>query len=324
MVAQDVPADGVGLAAGEARHDGLQVAAHDAGVAVIGDCALVQAVGGSGLHDDELGRVVGEQVGEVAHHRAGQTAHARLHEHVGGTVDAHLTQLLGGLAGHGAVALHDPGGNLLVAFPGGVLHHHAVGRFGGLGGGHAHAVVVVDFLDGDLGALLGNVVKAGLGAALGHVDHGLLAQLVGGPGHAAAMVAVGGGKEGGLSELLQEFLAGQVVVGHLGHIAAHLTGDVAGHREGAAQHLEGVQAETIALILDAYAAQTQPRSHAVQLGQRGDGILRKALVERLCLFDFLQRHHGELTVVAFRHRIQFPLNVWLHGMPPHFLRKNHF
>ena len=123
---------------------------------------------------------------------------------MGGTVDAHLAQLVGGLVGHGAVALHDPGGDLLVPLPGGVLHHHAVLGLGGLCGGHADALVVVDVLDGHLGAFLGNVVVAGLAAALGHMYHGLLSQLVGGPGNTTAVVAVGGGEEGGLAELFKE------------------------------------------------------------------------------------------------------------------------
>ena len=163
MVAQDVPADGVGLAARKAGHDGLQVAAHDAGVAVSGEGALIEAVGGAGLHDHELGRARGEEVGEEAHHRARERAHARLDEDVRRAVDLDGAQLLGGLRRHGAVALHDPGRDLLVAVPGGVLHHDAVLGLGGLRGGHAHAVVVVDLLDRDLGALLGDVVKAGLG-----------------------------------------------------------------------------------------------------------------------------------------------------------------
>ena len=70
---------------------------------------------------------------------------------------------------YGAVALHDPGGDLLVPLPGGVLHHHAVRGLGGLRRGHADAVVVVDFLDGDLGALLGDILIPGLAGALGPV-----------------------------------------------------------------------------------------------------------------------------------------------------------
>ena len=43
-----------------------------------------------------------------------------------------------------------------------------------------------------------------------------LAQPVGRPGHPPAVVAVGGGEEGGLAELLPQLFAGEVAVGHLG------------------------------------------------------------------------------------------------------------
>ena len=97
---------------------------------------------------------------------------------MGGLLPALLLHLIRDLLGDGGVALDDPGGDLLVPLPGGVLHHHAVLGLGGLRRGHADAVVVVDFLDGDLGTLLGDILIPGLAGALGHVDHCLLAQLV--------------------------------------------------------------------------------------------------------------------------------------------------
>ena len=81
-----------------------------------------------------------------------------------GAVHAHLAELVGGLACHGAVALHDPGGNFLIALPGGILHHHAVLGLGGFGGGHTDAFVVVHILDGDLRALFPDVFKPALAA----------------------------------------------------------------------------------------------------------------------------------------------------------------
>ena len=134
---------------------------------------------------------------------------------MGRPVYADLPQLLCGLAGHSSVALHDPAGDLLIAFPGGILDDNALLGLGCLGSRHTHAVIVVYILDGHRCTLGGNAVKAGLAAALGHVDDGLLLQLVGGPSHTPAMVAVCGGKEGGLSEVPAERLAGQVVIGHL-------------------------------------------------------------------------------------------------------------
>ena len=97
-----------------------------------------------------------------------------------------------------------------------------------------------DSLNGDGGALPGDVVEAGLTAALGHMYHGLLAQLVGRPRHAPSMVAVCGSKEGGLAELPAKCLAGKVVVGHLRDVSPHLPGDVPRHGERPAQYLEDV------------------------------------------------------------------------------------
>ena len=314
MVPQNVPGDRVGFTAGQTGHDGFQITGDDAGLAVIGQRALIQAVSRLGLHHHELGRIVGEQVCEVAHHSTGQRADAGLDEHVGGTVYAALTKLVGGLVGHGAVALHDPGGDLLVAVPGGILHDDAVFRLCGFRGSHTHTVIVVDFLDGDLGALLGDIVKAGLAAALGHVYHRLLAQLVGRPCHAAAMVAIGGGEESGLTEFLTEGFAGQVVVIHFGHVPAHLAGDVPGHGEGAAQHLEGVETKPVGLILHIHTRQPQILGHTVQLRQRGDGVLGEGPVEGAGLGHVGQGHHIQMLIVTLRHMIEDPFELIFHGI----------
>ena len=62
VVAQDIPGDDIRLAAGKARHDGLQVAAHDAGSAVARQSALIQAVRRAGLHHHKFRGIVGEEV----------------------------------------------------------------------------------------------------------------------------------------------------------------------------------------------------------------------------------------------------------------------
>ena len=133
--------------------------------------------------------------------------------------------------------------------------------------------------------------------------NGFLAQLICCPCNASAVVTVSSGKEGCLTELLTEFLAGQVIVCHLGHIASHLTSDVTCHCERTAQHLECVEAETIALIFYEQAAKTKTLSHTVQLCKRGDGILREALVELACLFDILNAHNRQALVFAFWHLV---------------------
>ena len=175
--------------------------------------------------------------------------------------------------------------------------------------GAADALVVVDLLDGDLGALAGDVVEAGLHRALGHQHDRLLTQLVGRPCHAASVVAVGRGEEGGLTELVLEGLAGQVIIGHFGNVPSELLCDIARHRERAAQHLEGVQPETVALILDVEAAQSEVLRHAAQLCQRSDRVLREALVERARLGDVLERHDRQLRVVRSRHLIDRPFDL---------------
>ena len=326
MVAQDIPAQNVGLAAAQAGHDGGHVAVHDARVAVAGGSALVQAGGRCALDHDKGGRVVGIQVGEVTHHGAGQRAHAGLDKDVRRAVDGHLAQLLGCLGSHGAVALHDPRRDLLVALPGGVLNDDAALAGVGLGGGHAHALVVVDLFDGHRGALGGDVIEARLGGTLGHVHDGLLAQLVGSPCHAAAMVAVGGGKEGGLAKVLGKLIGGQVIEGALGNVLAGLVGNVVGHGKRAAQNLKGVEAKAIALVLNAQVGQAKARGLAVQVGKRSDGVLGERLVEGAGLLHVVEAHDSQVLIIALGHRVARPLNLVGHTVnslsplscrPPH-------
>ena len=185
---------------------------------------------------------------------------------MGRPVHTDLAQLIRRFIGHRAVALHDPCGDLLIALPGRVLHHHAVRCLSGFRSRHADTLIVVDLFDGDFGAFLGNVFIPGLAAALGHMDHGFLSQLIGGPCHTPAMVAVGGGEEGGLTELLAEGFTGQVIIGHLADVTVHLLGNVLRHGEGAAQHLECIQSEAIGLVLYKKSAQAQIFGHTVQPG----------------------------------------------------------
>ena len=106
------------------------------------------------------------------------------------------------------------------------------------------------------------------------------------------MVAVGGGEEGGLAEFLAEGLAGEIVIRHLRDVLAHLLGDVPRHGKGAAQHLERIESKAIGFILHVQTRKAQILGHAVQLRQRGDGILGKAAVEKAGLGHAAQGHDG--------------------------------
>ena len=178
------------------------------------------------------------------------------------------------------------------------------------GVGPADTLVVVDFLYADLGALFCNVIETGLYGALGHQHHGLLSQPVCGPGYATAVVAVGGGEEGGLAEFLFQLVAGEIAVVHLGHILAQLAGDIAGHGKRAAQNLEGVEPEAVALILDEEAAQTQVFRHALELGQRGNAVLGETLMELPGLAHIFQAHYGQLLVCGFGHTVLCPPDLF--------------
>ena len=287
MVPQDLPADGAGLAAGKARHDGVHPAGDEVQLAVVGLGGAVDAVRLVGLHDGDDGPLlIAVKFGEEAGQAAAQRAHARLQEDVGGPLGTDLLQLLHRFQRHGGVALHDPGGDVLIAFPGGVLHHDPAVLLGALVG-KAHRVVVVQVGDGGVRPQRLDVVQPLQRRALGHVDHSLLLEAVGCPGHAAAVVAVGGGDKGDLAQLGPHLVAHQPFIGQLADVHAQPAGDVAADGVAAAQHLEGVQAEAVALVLDVDAAQAQFARKPAQIHQRGGGVFREAGVERLHLFGVL-------------------------------------
>ena len=312
MVTQDLPADDVGLAASQASHDGLQIAVNDAVLAVVGNSALVQAVSDASLSDDDLGGILGVAVHNVSADSTSHAADASLQDDNVRTLNAVALQLLQSLAAHGSVTLHDPAGDLGVAFPSGILNDNTVLNGISLSCCNTDTLVVVDFFDGDLCVFLSDVVETGLGRALGHVNDSLLAQLVSCPCNATAVVAVGSGAEGCLAKLFLQSCAGQVVISHLGNISAQFLSDVLSHCEGAAQNLECVQAETVAFVLDAQGLQAQVLSHLLQVCQRSDAVLREAFVESTCLGNVLQSHDFQLVTIALGHGIQFPFHLGFH------------
>ena len=59
------------------------------------------------------------------------------------------------------------------------------------------------------------------------------------------------------------------------------------------------------------------RGHAAELVQGGDGVLRKAAVEKAGLGHAGQGHDAQLPVVAFGHMVDGPLDGLFHGrLPP--------
>ena len=269
---------------------------------------MVQAIGRLRLHYDHPGRVVGEKIGEIADHRARERAHARLYENVRRALHSGFPQLLGGLGGHGAIALHNPGGDFLIAVPCGVLNDNAARRFGGFLRRQAHAIVVIEFLDGYLRAFGPDVVKPALDGALGHVYHGFLMQPVGGPRHAAAMVAVRRGKKRGLAEIRAKLIAGKVGIIGLCNAAAGLRRDVARHGKRTAQHLKGVKAKSVGFVLDEKSGEAQLRRHTGQRAKRGLAVLGEAFMEITHPLHAFRGHDGKAPVVRLWHMVKLPLN----------------
>ena len=236
MVLQDIPGGDVRLPAGEPRHDRIHVSVHDPDLPVSCRGPPVEAVRRGGLHHDHDGGILPIAVCEVAHHRAGQTSDTGLHEDMGRT----LAVLIPRLVRHGAVALHDPGRDLLIALPGGILHHDAVlGLLRELRG-LPHALIIVHLGDPGLRVLRLDVIQPRHRGALRHDDDGLLMELIRCPGDAPSVVSVGRGVEGRRAEPFPELLRGEHAVGKLRDILPGLLPDIAGDGVGAAEHLKGI------------------------------------------------------------------------------------
>ena len=133
--------------------------------------------------------------------------------------------------------------------------------------------------------------------------NGFLSKLICCPCNTTSMISVCCSKECCLSKVIAEFLACQIIICHLGHIASHLTCDVACHCERTAKHLKCVETKTIALVFYKQTAKAKALSHTVQLRKRGDGILRETLVELACLFDIFKAHNRQALVFAFWHLV---------------------
>ena len=224
---------------------------------------LIDAVRRVRLHDDDPGLVRTVVTGQETRDRTAHGADAGLQEHVGGLYKTHLTR---GFQRHGRITLHDPGRILRIALPGRILHHDPAVLFR-LGIGETHRIVVVQVRNGGFRPSLSNIFKAFFSAAVGHVDHALVTLLRSSPGDASAVVAVGRGDERQLA----------VVAGRL------MLFDAFADAVGAAQRLERVQPEAIALVFHVEALDPKALCQIRQVGQRGLAVFREGLVERLGL-----------------------------------------
>ena len=305
VVPEQIPAKVTGLAAGKSGHDGIHVSGDDHLLAVSALRAPEHAVRLVGLHHDHLRRVVRIQGSEISDGGSCHRPYACLHEDMGRT----LCVLLGGLIRHDGVSLHDPQRDILISFPGRILDDHAVLILVCQCGGLAHALIVVQVLDGDFGAQGLDVVEPGLAGALRHQDDAALSQLSGGPCHAAAVIAVRGRDEGGASELLPEFIGLEHGIRQVPDIPVHFLRQIFSDGVGPAQDLEGVESVSPGLVLHAHAADAQELRHLLQILERRLLILRKGAVEIPGHRHLRLRHQVEIRVVRLRKMVVYILQI---------------
>ena len=275
MVAEQIPADLTGLSAGQACHAGIHIPLHDDAGAVPFLIAPVHAVGCVRFHDDDLRRVVRIEGGEVAGHSASHAADARLNEHVGRA----RAELLRGFVRHHPVALHDPGWNVEISGPGGILNNDAVGCLLRKPGSLPHTFIIVQVLNCNLCPKCADVVEAGLCGSLRHQDHAALVEHSGCPGDAAPVVAVRSREEGAGGQCFQKMLVRQDLVGKLRYISADFACQKSAHRISTAECLEGVQTIAEGLILYHNRSEPEIRGHLLQASERCLLILREGSVK---------------------------------------------
>ena len=143
---QDVPGQGAGLPAAQPRHHAVHIPGHRVELPIRCLGGAVQTVSLVGLHDAGDGTVLPPPVSDTAQYRSGKATHAGLQKQVGGGLVPRLGQLIKDLPGQGGIPLHNPGGDLLIPRPGGVLDQHPAVFFA-LSGGQTHRVVVVEVGD---------------------------------------------------------------------------------------------------------------------------------------------------------------------------------
>ncbi|MNP40046.1 hypothetical protein D3C76_1336530 [compost metagenome] len=103
-----------------------------------------------------------------------------------------MPQLFPGFNGKGHIALHNPGGDLLITLPGRILQQHPT-LLAGLFVGQPHGIVVVEIGDGAFGTVLANILRPHRRRTFWHINHRPQAELLCRPGDAASMITIGGG-----------------------------------------------------------------------------------------------------------------------------------
>ena len=153
------------------------------------------------LHHGKDRRLGPIPVRQVSQHAAGHGPDTGLQKDVGGPVNPRLGQLVRRFPGQGGVSLDNPGGNLLIAGPAGVLDKSPPLLLGLLGR-IAHRVVIAQRQNPCLHrACVQNGLRPGRGGARREIDMGLTAQLPGRPGHPPPVVSVGGGHKHHIPDL---------------------------------------------------------------------------------------------------------------------------
>ena len=200
MILQDVPSDGISLAACKTCHNGLKITGYIYQIAVGLNSRAIEAVGSTCFADNHYWRIFFIFVGKISYNCTCQRTNTCLYKYVCRAVNAVLLQLFICFQYQSSISLHDPGRNFLISIPGCILNDDAVFCFSSLSSCHSYTVIVVYFFNGNNSAFLCNVVKTCFGSSLRHSDYSFLSKTIGSPCNPASMVSICSSEESSLSE----------------------------------------------------------------------------------------------------------------------------
>ena len=118
------------------------------------------------------------------------------------------------------------------------------------------------------------------------------------------MVAVCGGKEDGLPQLFPQGGGGEKIIAGFSDVPPKLSGDVPPDGIGAAEHLEGVEAESVGFVLDEHPPDPEGRGETGKVCERRYRILGKALMEPPDSGNFLRGKERKKSVLGFGQMIR--------------------